>query len=57
MTGNGQQLLGQVKVGIACNLPVWVLSSAVGMTEVFTPAAERMGKATVKEQRPTQEIS
>jgi len=36
---------------------VCVDSSAVGITEVWTPAAERMGSATVREQRPKQDTS
>ncbi|EFE13469.1 hypothetical protein CLOM621_06623 [Clostridium sp. M62/1] len=36
---------------------VWVDNTAVGRIPHSTPIAERMGRATVMEQRPTQEIS
>ena len=37
--------------------PVWVDRTAVGSTAHSTPAAEIMGKATVREHFPTQEMS
>ena len=39
------------------NPPVWVDSTAVGTTQVSTPMAEMMGRATVREHFPRQEIS
>ena len=36
---------------------VWVDSTAVGMTAVSTPQAEMIGKATVREHLPMQEMS
>ena len=39
------------------NPPVWVESTAVGTTQVSTPMAEMMGRATVREHFPRQEIS
>ena len=37
--------------------PVWVERTAVGTTQVSTPMAEMMGRATVREHLPRQEIS
>ncbi len=37
--------------------PVWVESTAVGITAVSIPAAEIMGSAAVSEHFPIQEIS
>ena len=37
--------------------PVWVDRTAVGTTQVSTPIAEMMGRATVREHLPRQEIS
>src|SRR5699024_9661851 len=37
--------------------PVWVESTAVGITAVSTPQAERMGSATVREHFPTPDRS
>ena len=36
---------------------VWVDNTAVGMTAVSTPQAEMIGKATVREHLPMQEMS
>ena len=36
---------------------MWVDNTAVGMTAVSTPQAEMIGKATVREHLPMQEMS
>ena len=38
-------------------MPVWVLSTAVGSGQTCTPIADRIGRITVREQRPNPERS
>ena len=39
------------------NPPVWVERNAVGRGQHWTPMAERMGMATVREHRPKPDMS